>query len=92
MTNTDREFCERVNRGITQARLPIARLVPVGQNEAGKMKAQAKMLWDRMNPRQQENALTYYCNLSHQVHHNCEHGGVDFATATVAELIRVARP
>lgn len=34
-----------------------------------------------MTRRQRELALRYYCNLLHQVHHNCEHGGTDFADA-----------
>ena len=55
------------------------------------MKGRAKMLWDRMTPRQQEKALMYFCNLPHQVHHNCEHGGHDFEGLRVAELIRIAR-
>ncbi len=56
------------------------------------MKLRAKMLWDRMTPREQEKALVCYCNLAHQVHHHCEHGGDDFAHVSPAELIRIARP
>ena len=36
------------------------------------------MVWDAMSEVQRRLALTYYCNLIHQVHHNCEHGGQDF--------------
>ena len=53
------------------------------------MRTKAKMIWDRMTPRQQERARVYYCNLEYQVHHCCEHGGHDFDFAQVAELIHV---
>jgi hypothetical protein len=42
------------------------------------MKARAKMLWKAMDEKTRKIALVYYCNLVHQVHHNCEHGGKDF--------------
>lgn len=43
------------------------------------MKAMAKQIWERMSKEQQAKASVYYCNLAYQVHHNCEHGGKDFA-------------
>jgi len=43
------------------------------------MKSRAKKIWKAMSEEQRRKALVYYCNLAQQVHHNCEHGGFDFA-------------
>ena len=51
------------------------------------MKEKARLIWERMTPRQQEQALIYYCNLVHQIHHNCEHGGKDFNGLKPAEWV-----